>query len=190
MKRHQQRALRLERRVALFRHQRRRKKRDAAVEHRRAERGEMGVAHRPHLFREPEERAARVHPRHAAHAGVHPHDIGDRHLAQRLPVAGLELLTHRGDGVLQRVGRHLRIVVERRPDRGQRGAEEFEHVAGDELTVVVDADHVVAVLEHHHPRAIAADAAHDEVGRAQARQLVFAGVHDQGLAAARGEVRS
>ena len=61
-------------------------------------------------------------------------------------------------------------------------AEELEHVSRDEFAVVVDTDHVVAVLQNDHPGAIAPDATHEEIGRSKTRKLVFARMNDQRLA--------
>ena len=57
----------------------------------------------------------------------------------------------------QRLLRHPGLVGERGRRARHRGAEEFEYVAGDDLAIVVHADHVIAVLQHHHARAAAAD---------------------------------
>ena len=79
--------------------------------------------------------------------------------------------------------RHARIVGVHAERTRDAGAEEFEHVLGDDFAVVVDADHMVAVFQYHHAclaRALAgADLLHQEVGRVQAGQLVQARVHDQ-----------
>ena len=46
----------------------------------------------------------------------------------------------------------------------------------------IHADHVIAVLQHHHAGLGATNLLDQVVGRVQARELVFAGMDDQGFA--------
>src|SRR5580765_2816972 len=116
-------------------------------------------------------------------AWMHPGEIRNRKVAQTRQLAGTEPGEHR----LERCGEFLRahawLVRQRRSRTWQCRAEKLEDVLRHDLLVVVDADHVIAVLEYDHAGPRSTDGFHHEVCRTQAGELVLTRMDDERRAA-------